>query len=143
MRAFARYWWLTLVGPWSASAQVSPREWAAYGRDALGGRYSPLTQINRTNVARLTVAWTYRTGDTARTPRPAKLEATPLMVDGVLYLATPFGRAIALDPTTGKSLWTYDAHVDHNGNWGDFASRGVSTWVDPKIPAGAACHRRI
>ncbi len=143
MRALVPLWSLALLAPWCATAQVSPREWAAYGRDAFGGRYSPLAQINRTNVTGLTVAWTYRTGDTAHTHRPAKFEATPLMVDGALYLSTPFGRAIALDPTTGKALWTYDAHVDRNGNWGDFASRGVSTWVDPRVSVGATCHRRV
>jgi quinoprotein glucose dehydrogenase len=129
--------------PCCAAAQVAPGEWAAYGRDALGSRYSPLTRITRENVSRLTVAWTFRTGDTAHTHRPAKFEATPLMVDGTLYLSTPFGRAIALDPATGRQLWTYDAHVDRNGNWGDFANRGVSTWIDPRAAAGATCTRRI
>lgn len=120
-----------------------PAEWAAYGRDAQGTRYSPLSEIDRANVATLSVAWTYRTGDTEQTRRPAKLEATPLMVDGTLYLSTPFGNAIALDPATGKQRWRYDGHVDHNGNWGDFASRGVSTWVDPSTSTNAVCHRRI
>jgi len=129
--------------PCCAAAQVARGEWGAYGRDALGSRYSPLTQITRENVARLTVAWTFRTGDTAHTQRPAKFEATPLMVDGTLFLSTPFGRALALDPATGRQLWTYEARVDRNGNWGDFANRGVSTWVDPRAAAGATCARRI
>ena len=144
MRASAHFRLLALLAPAVSSAQVVARgDWAAYGRDAFGSRYSPLTQITRDNVTRLAVAWTYRTGDTARTRRPAKFEATPLMVDGTLYLSTPFGRAIALDPSTGRQLWTYDAHVDRNGNWGDFANRGVSTWVDPTAAAGAPCKRRI
>jgi len=144
MRASAHFCLLALLAPAVSSAQVVARgDWAAYGRDAFGSRYSPLTQITRDNVTRLAVAWTYRTGDTARTRRPAKFEATPLMVDGTLYLSTPFGRTIALDPSTGRQLWTYDAHVDRNGNWGDFANRGVSTWVDPTAAAGAPCKRRI
>src|SRR5881628_1890605 len=102
-------------------------EWTAYGRDQFGSRYSPLTQITRDNVNRLTVAWTYRTGEMEKTRQAAKFEATPLMVDGTLYLSTPFGRAIALDPATGSEKWTYDSHVDRGGNWGDFANRGVST----------------
>src|SRR5581483_107048 len=77
------------------------------------------------------------------THQPAKFEATPLMVDGTLYLSTPFGRVIALDPATGRAKWTYDAHADRQGNWGDFANRGVSTWVDPRTPATEPCHRRI
>ncbi len=119
-------------------------EWGAYGFDALGGRFSPLAQINRENVAKLTVAWTYRTGEAdVATRRPAKLETTPLMVDGLLYLSTPFGRVIALDPERGTERWTYDARVDRNGNWGDFANRGVSTWLDPRATPGAPCKRRI
>jgi quinoprotein glucose dehydrogenase len=129
----------------TAGAQsMSPGEWTAYGHDASGARYSPLTQLSRANVGKLEVAWTYRTGEMeAKTQQPAKLEATPLMVDGTLYLSTPFGRAIALDPATGKVRWTYDAHVDRGGNWGDFANRGVSTWVDPKAARNANCRRRI
>ncbi len=88
-------------------------------------------------------AWVYRTGEMGRTDRTTKFEATPLMVDGLLYLSTPLGRAIALDPATGKQVWSYDAHADTHGDWGDFASRGVSTWVDPAARADAVCKRRI
>ena len=128
-----------------ANAQATPSdEWTAYGHDALGSRYSPLTQITRDNVGTLAVAWTYRTGEMdVKTQQPAKLEATPLMVDGTLYLSTPFGRVMALDPQTGVPRWTYDAHADRGANWGDFANRGVSTWLDRRAPAGSACRRRI
>jgi quinoprotein glucose dehydrogenase len=130
----------------TASAQPSPPsgEWWAYGHDQLGSRFSPLAQITRDNVAKLVVAWTYRTGEAdVATRQPTKFEATPLMVDGTLYLSTPFGRVIALDPERGAAKWTYDAHVDRNGNWGDFANRGVSTWLDARAPRDAACRRRI
>src|SRR5260370_27645983 len=50
---------------------------------------------------------------------------------------------MAVDAVTGTARWTYDAHVNHGGNWGDFATRGVSTWVDPRAAAGAPCQRRI
>jgi quinoprotein glucose dehydrogenase len=134
---------LCVIGT-SAAAQVKPGEWTAYGRDAFGGRFSPLTQITRDNVSRLDVAWTYRTGEMdAPTRQPAKFEATPLMVDGTLYLSTPLGRVIALDPETGKPRWTYDAKVDGSRGWGDFANRGVSTWLDPRGAANAPCKRRI
>jgi quinoprotein glucose dehydrogenase len=135
--------WISIFASHLA-AQRPNGEWIAYGRDAFGARYSPLTQITRDNVARLEVAWTYRTGEIdAVTRQPAKLEATPLMVDNTLYLSTPFGRVIALDPETGRERWTYDAKVDRNGNWGDFANRGVSTWLDAKAPVGSPCRRRI
>src|SRR5262249_52957081 len=110
-----------------------------------GSRFSPLTQITRENVARLEMAWTYRTGEAdVNTRQPTKFEATPLFVDGMLYLSTPFGRVVALDPETGRERWAYAANrVDRGGNWGDFANRGVSTWLDPQAPAGATCRRRI
>jgi quinoprotein glucose dehydrogenase len=128
-----------------ASAQsTASGEWLAYGHDALGSRYSPLTQITRENVGKLAVAWTYRTGEVdAKTQQPVKFEATPLMVDGTLYLSTPFGRVMALDPLTGVARWTYDGHADRGGNWGDFANRGVSTWLDAKAPTNSSCRRRI
>lgn len=127
----------------TASAQTNG-EWTAYGRDAFGSRYSPLTQITRENVARLEVAWTYRTGEIdAHTREPTKLEATPLLVDGTLYLSTPLGRVVALDPETGRERWTYQATIDRHADWGDFANRGVSTWLDAAAPAGAPCRRRI
>ncbi len=132
-------------GAASACAQASGAngEWTAYGHDALGGRFSPLAQITRENVSKLEVAWTYRTGDTTHTRQPAKFEATPLMVDGTLYLSTPFARVIALDPATGRERWTFDPHTDRGMNWGDWANRGVSTWLDSKAPPGSVCRRRI
>ena len=77
-------------------------DWPTYGNDAGGTRYSPLAQIDRGNVGRLRVAWTYRTGETTGTASShVAFEATPIVVDGTLYLSTPFGRVIALDPETG------------------------------------------
>lgn len=118
-------------------------EWTTYGRDAGGTRYSPLTQVTRDNVRRLAPAWTYHTGELARSDDHTRFEATPLMVDGTLYLSTPFGRVIALDPATGRERWTYDAHVNARAGFGDPASRGVSTWLDPHAAAKAPCRRRI
>lgn len=89
--------------------------------------------IHRGNVASLKVAWTFRTGDSYQPARSraTAFEATPLFVDGTLYLATPLGRIIALDPVTGKERWAYDAKVDRDAGYGDFANRGVSTWKSP------------
>ncbi|MEP6733724.1 MAG: pyrroloquinoline quinone-dependent dehydrogenase [bacterium] len=132
-----------LAQPIRAQSKASG-EWTAYGHDALGSRFSPLAEITRENVSQLTVAWTYRTGEMGtKTQQPTKFEATPLMVDGTLYLSTPFGRVIALDPGTGKERWSYDGHSNRMGDWGDFANRGVSTWLDAKAPLDATCRRRI
>jgi quinoprotein glucose dehydrogenase len=113
---------------------VEKGEWPNYGNDKGGQRFSPLTAINRSNVKSLKVAWTFRTGD-AYAPsdgsKPTQFEATPLYVDGTLFFATPLGRIIALEPTSGKQLWAYDSHVDRDKGYGDFATRGVSTWQSP------------
>ena len=105
-------------------------DWPAYGSDAGGERFSPLDAIRRENVASLEVAWTFRTGDAyqPKDSRPTAFEATPLHVDGTLYLSTPVGRVIALDPVTGQQRWAFDAKVPRDKGYGDFASRGVSTW---------------
>ena len=80
-------------------------DWLVYGRDAGGERFSPLNDINRDNVSSLQVAWTFRTGDAYQPERgrPTAFEATPLHVDGTLYLSTPVGRVIALDSATGRA----------------------------------------
>jgi quinoprotein glucose dehydrogenase len=121
-------------------------EWPAYGGDALGSRYSPLAEITRENVGDLRQAWTFRTGETpeaAPTRRPTDVEATPIVVDGTLYLSTPLGRVFALDPATGQARWSFDARVDPRVPFGDFTSRGVSTWLDRTAPGDAPCRRRI
>jgi quinoprotein glucose dehydrogenase len=116
-------------------------EWPAYGGDAAGHRYSALDQISAANVGNLKPAWVYRTGDLLR--RYGRFEATPILVDGTLYVSSPLGRVSALDPQTGAERWTYDPMVDLHGSYGDFANRGVSTWLDAAAAAGSPCRRRI
>ena len=109
--------------------EASQTEWRAYGRDALGSRYSPLSDIDRSNVGSLTVAWTYRTGEPLPTAqRRRSLEVTPIVVDGVMFISTPLGKVIALDPVTGAEKWKFDARVDPANRFGDFTNRGVSSW---------------
>ncbi len=105
-------------------------DWPAYGRDAGGERFSPLQVIHRGNVSSLEVAWMFRTGDAYQPPegRPTAFEATPLYADDTLYLSTPLGHVIALDPVTGQQRWVFDAKVPRDKGYGDFASRGVSIW---------------
>src|SRR5213596_2733290 len=135
-----------LLASGSASLRAQEVDWSANGRDAQGTRYSPATTINRNNVTHLEVAWTYRTGETDprfKTRKETAFEATPLVVDGAMYLGTPLGRVIALDPATGRERWVFDPKIDRAVRYGDFASRGVSTWLDESAPAGAVCRRRI
>jgi quinoprotein glucose dehydrogenase len=128
------------------STQVAAGDWPVYGHDAGGARFSPLKQITRANVAQLQVAWTYHANlpdMSGMSHRPPALEATPLVVDGTMYLITPVGIVVALDPTTGRERWRFDAGVDPHKGYGDFASRGVSSWRDRRAPAGSVCARRI
>jgi quinoprotein glucose dehydrogenase len=95
----------------SNPAGATKSDWAYYGHDAGGTRYSPLTQINRENVSKLKIAWTFHTGDISDgsgRPKRSGLETTPILVDGTLYLTTPFNRVFAVNPETGKQLWVYD-----------------------------------
>ena len=134
------------------AAPINPQEprvlgeWPAHGGDADASRYTPLDQIRRENVASLALAWSFDTGESAKafeTSEDTKFEATPLVVDGVLYFATPLGRVFALEPTTGAQRWLFDARVDRKQDFGDFASRGVSTWLDEKAEFASPCRRRI
>ena len=116
---------------------------ADYGHDAGGSRYSPATQINRDNVAQLKVAWTYRTGALDQIEHDLKehaaFEATPLLVDGRLYLSTPLDHVIALEPETGKKIWEYDPKLDTSHGFSEVTSRGVSAWKDSAAKAGQPC----
>jgi quinoprotein glucose dehydrogenase len=110
-------------------------------------QYSPDKQIDRGNVGRLEQAWLYRTSEPV-TPLPGRgqepaFEATPVYADGLLYIGTPYGKAIALDAETGRERWSFDSGIDRKGNYGDFANRGVSRWVDSDAEAGAPCRARI
>src|SRR2546430_1427103 len=84
MRHFRFAVGLMVVGVAQSAAQPVRGDWTAYGRDGLGSRYSTLSQITRENVSRLTIAWTYRTGEMEATRQTAKFEATPLVVDGTM-----------------------------------------------------------
>ena len=114
------------------SQQAGGDQWPAYGRDGGGSRYAPVAEVTPDNVGKLRVAWTYHTGAMPLTGAGLKsaFEATPILVDGVLYFSTPFNRVIALDPQTGAERWTYDPKVDPAGSYSEVTSRGVSTWRD-------------
>jgi len=122
-------------------------DWPYYGGDAGGSRYSPATQINRDNVSKLAVAWTYRTGDMSDGKsgmRKSKFEATPILFNGTLYVSTPFNRVIALDPATGIQKWSYDPKIDLKTRYSEsLVSRGVSAWEDSRAREGTVCKRRI
>src|SRR4029434_1227240 len=102
--------WLSIVLLCACAKEPSraslAHDWSYYGRDPGGTRFSPLRDINRTNVARLTSAWVFHTGQTtAGHRRRVVFESTPLVVDGTLYVTTGTNRIIAIDPETGTARW--------------------------------------
>jgi quinohemoprotein ethanol dehydrogenase len=108
-----------------AKANQEPDQWFTPGRDRAGSYYSPLSSINSGNVGRLGFAWDYKLGTTRG------LEATPVVVDGVMYTTGNWGRVYALDAASGRELWTYDPQGD--GQWGRYAccdavNRGLAAW---------------
>jgi quinoprotein glucose dehydrogenase len=130
----------------SAPSAGGDADWPAYGRDRGGERFSPLTQIDRANVGTLAVAWRFSTGEAGpgyETERRTSFEATPLVVGGTMYFSTALGRVFALDAASGAERWRFNPGVARVAHFGDFASRGVSYWVDPAAAAGARCAARI
>ena len=107
-------------------AAPEPDQWLTPGRDANGTYFSPLHDINAGNVGQLGFAWDYALG----TNRGQ--ESTPLVIDGVMYATSNFGRVYALDAATGKELWKYDPHID--GQWARYAccdavNRGLAAFA--------------
>ena len=128
--------WLTLAaaGVLSSCALQSATDWPTYGHDPGGQRFSPLAQITPANVASLRVAWTYHMRPAATTEgggRFAGSELTPLVVDGLMFVTTPYRRVLALDPDTGSEVWAYEVPGP-----GQPSLRGVEYWPGTRtIPA--------
>ena len=137
---------LALLTPAAFASTTMDAGWPAYGGDAGGTRYSPLTQIGPENVADLKVAWVFRTGEMGQGVkdfRRSAFEATPILHDGTLYLTTPATDVVAVNAFTGELRWRHDSKNRTDLNYSDGVSRGVSLWVDEASPRDAACHARI
>ncbi len=111
-------------------------EWPVYGGDQAATKYSPLDEINRDTVQRLEIAWEWRPNEVPHAEygtRPGKFQNTPLMIDNILYVSTPYNRVVALDAETGEERWAYDpeAYVDGQPASGQgFVHRGLAAWRD-------------
>ncbi|HVI99323.1 MAG TPA: pyrroloquinoline quinone-dependent dehydrogenase [Sphingomonas sp.] len=142
----AALWLAAAAIAFPLGAQSTKSDWPSYGNDPGGMRHSPLVEITPGNVATLRLAWTYHMRPPGAAPaagpdvpeakgrpqrsRYAASEATPLVVDGVMYLPTPYGRVVALDAGTGRERWTYDLEGRDQP-----ATRGVAYWPgDGKAP---------
>ena len=122
----------------TAAQQGAPGgEWPDYGGDLGSTKFAPLSQINAINVENVSVAWMWHSPDdelVAENPRlrPGAFKATPLMVDGVLYIQTSLSLLAAIDATSGEELWAFDPLSHEAGrpvNLG-FNARGVAHWVE-------------
>ncbi|HVW86401.1 MAG TPA: PQQ-binding-like beta-propeller repeat protein [Bryobacteraceae bacterium] len=125
-----------------ALALHAQTDWPVFGHDPGAMRYSPLKQITPANVSKLKLAWTFDTEAVApepasppggsksapaqtRRPRVRRSESVPLVVNGVLYMSTPYNRVVALEPETGRKIWEYEsAHTP--------ALRGIAYWAGAK-----------
>ena len=134
-------------------------EWPTYGHDPGGMRYSPLTQITPANVGQLEKAWVYHMKPPASGPAPADPapagppqgrggrggsatgfasgETTPLVINGVMYVTTPYGRVVALDPTSGKEKWAFALPTGNPSTRGVEYYRG-DTRTPPQIVFGSS-----
>ncbi len=149
--------------PWLApdtpvqAAPVDPAmtsgEWTAFAHDPGGSQFSPLAGITATNVQGLRVAWRHNSGDvkagqSARTG--TSFEATPIVVNGLLYYCTPMNRVFALDPATGRQRWVFDpfaiqpdgAPVSRDGDRLGVC-RGVAYWRSASRQEAGPCLKRI
>jgi PQQ-dependent dehydrogenase (methanol/ethanol family) len=101
MLARSRLLLLLIVAPLPLAAQGLGREWPLHGHDAAGQRHSPLTQVDTLTVRRLVPKWTWHSGVSAT------FQATPIVVDGIMYVSLPFSSVAALDAATGAERWRY------------------------------------
>ena len=121
-----------------AQSLVPDGEWHAFGRDGANTKYSPLDQITADNFGDLEIAWRWTSlskavVDSEERIRTRQFHATPLMVNGLVYVSTALGQVAALDAGTGEQVWAYDPRIydylDRPPNIG-WHHRGVSYWKD-------------
>jgi quinoprotein glucose dehydrogenase len=121
----------SLVAAGGPAKQV---EWLYYGGDPGGTKYSALTDIDATNVSRLGVAWQWKHWETPLEQyktSPGFFESTPLMIDGTLYVTTPYNSIAALDAESGKELWRFDGEAYKLGQLlssSGWKLRGTAFW---------------
>jgi quinohemoprotein ethanol dehydrogenase len=109
-----------------AAADREPQNWFTGGRDKDGSYYSPLSNIDANNVKQLGFAWQYDLGNPMRGQ-----EATPIVIDGVMYTSGTWGYVYAVNAATGKELWRYDPKPDYfigRHPCCDLVNRGVAVW---------------
>ncbi|MGB9512532.1 MAG: pyrroloquinoline quinone-dependent dehydrogenase [Candidatus Acidiferrum sp.] len=149
LRFFPALLYFLLPGLLAAQFKPAPAPdsgWPTYGDDPGGTRYSPAKQINRDTVTHLEIAWTFRTGALGHDEEldhKAAFEATPILVDGKLFLSTPYDHVFALDPVAGSKIWEFDPKLELPYGASEVTSRGVSAWQEASAKANQPCALRI
>ena len=121
-----------------AAADRGPVDWAFWGGDPGSGHYSTLTDIDTGNVSRLKQAWLWKTGEGALQDygtRPGMFENTPVVINGVMYLSTPYNKVVALNAESGDVIWAFDpkSYVDGQPpNGTGYVHRGIAYWRDAR-----------
>lgn len=124
----------------SVAGSAFSADWPSYGGDNGSQKYSTLDQVNASNVADLVTAWSWESPDNATVADniaqqnyravPAGFKATPIVIEGVMYVPSSFGRVVALDAASGEEKWVFDTEAWSSGrpaNLG-YNSRGVGYW---------------
>jgi quinoprotein glucose dehydrogenase len=127
---------LFIAGALALTPQGGQVEWLYYGGDPGNSKYSPLTDINPGNIQQLQIAWQWKHWETPLPEygtTPGFFENTPLMIDGVLYVTTPYNSIAAVDAETGKELWRFDGEGYKLGqvlSGSGWKLRGTAFWRD-------------
>ena len=124
-----RFSWVLLLATSALTALHAQNDWPTYGHDPGGQRYSPLKQINTTNVTKLVQVWSFRL---KKEDQPFRLsQSIPLVVNGVLYVGWPYNHVAALEPETGKVLWEFTGRTTIRTTLGSMRSLGY--WPAPRV----------
>ncbi len=115
---------IALISFAATAASEDPQNWYAGGRDQDGTYFSPLAKIDAGNIGKLGFAWSYDLGEPKRGQ-----EATPIVIDGVMYTSGTWGYVYAVDAASGRELWRFDPKADFQSAWNpccDLVNRGVA-----------------
>src|SRR6266852_6465015 len=141
---------LALLASTTLSAQVTydrllhadrePQNWLSYSGNYAGHRYSPLSQINRTNIKYLQLKWSYHPLYAKNGNSQNKMENTPLVVDGIMYTGTAL-EAVALDAVTGREYWKLSRPLDPRAYYNAYeVNKGMAISGDTLFWATVDCH---
>jgi quinoprotein glucose dehydrogenase len=116
-------------------------DWPAYAGDAASTHYSALDGLDADNIADLEVAWEWKPDEDAMAEfgtRPGNFQNTPLMIDDVLYVSTPYNRVVALDAESGREFWSFDPGATRMASHPTAPASSIAVWRRGEA-MGASC----